>query len=249
MYNDSAYKHIGSHAIRLGVCLRKACNSLSIIRRAEQIESLIELVDIRFRAACRLRVGAQNCWALDICTELLSESGFSRRANRLGETSTGQCWDPGFVPGLIAPVQLVELVNSSSANLCLYELLKRGFRAKPRHGAHTVHDCVRRGEVEKLKLLIEFGADVNARDSEGSTALHLATEGSFGYLSDSLYIFQFADFPNYRGLIESNMEIDLCRGTTSCNETTLVIYQWKLIVAASDHSRVDHYYDFAPVHS
>lgn len=32
--------------------------------------------------------------------------------------------------------------------------------------------------MDKLKLLIEFGAEDNARDSKGSTALHVAAEGS-----------------------------------------------------------------------
>lgn len=80
------------------------------------------------------------------------------------------------------PQGCYNLLASASSSGIFHQLLKRGLsaRAKQMFGSsyYIIHDCARRGEIEKLRLLIEFGADVNARDSQGSTALHAAASSS-----------------------------------------------------------------------
>ena len=41
----------------------------------------------------------------------------------------------------------------------------------------TLHEAAAQGDLEELARLIEAGVDVNARDSEGTTALMLAQSG------------------------------------------------------------------------
>lgn len=44
----------------------------------------------------------------------------------------------------------------------------------PVKGLTVMHDAARDGHVDMLEILVQYGADVNARDNDGNLPLHLA---------------------------------------------------------------------------
>ena len=52
--------------------------------------------------------------------------------------------------------------------------------------AAVVADAARRGNVEQVRALLEHGADVNAAQADGMTALHWAAETSNAALAEML---------------------------------------------------------------
>ncbi len=51
-------------------------------------------------------------------------------------------------------------------------ILVTGCKKEPTPGAITLHEAVRKGDNEQVKLLISNGFDVNAKDIMGQTPLH-----------------------------------------------------------------------------
>lgn len=43
--------------------------------------------------------------------------------------------------------------------------------------AHELIDAVRRGNIDEVEILLATGADVNAKDNDGITPLHVASRG------------------------------------------------------------------------
>lgn len=50
-------------------------------------------------------------------------------------------------------------------------------------GMAAIHEAVLSGNLECVKLLIQYGADIHQRDEEGWTPLHMACSDGFPHIA------------------------------------------------------------------
>ena len=61
----------------------------------------------------------------------------------------------------------------------------------------SINVCFYFGHLEKVKFLVEHGADINAKDNESKTSIMLASEK--GYLAMVKYLFEKGADLSYHG--------------------------------------------------
>ena len=71
-------------------------------------------------------------------------------------------------------VEAARVLIDAGANVTL----KRGGKGWPRSGWTALHYCASLGFVDLIKVLLERGAEIDALDDEGKTALKVAVESS-----------------------------------------------------------------------
>ncbi|KAK1164193.1 cyclin-dependent kinase 4 inhibitor C-like isoform X1 [Acipenser oxyrinchus oxyrinchus] len=73
------------------------------------------------------------------------------------------------------PLQVMKLGNPSIAEALLKAKANPNER-DPLFGLTVAHDAARDGFEDTLRVLVDYGADVNIQDSEGNLPLHLAAK-------------------------------------------------------------------------
>ncbi|MBN1508754.1 MAG: ankyrin repeat domain-containing protein [Sedimentisphaerales bacterium] len=87
-------------------------------------------------------------------------------------------------------------------------------------GCSPLHDAIRRGDVGKVRSLLEQGANVDKRDAEGLTPLHLAAwKGNAECVA--LLLGKGADINAESGVLNSPLHLAALRGSKPCVELLL----------------------------
>lgn len=63
--------------------------------------------------------------------------------------------------------------------LCLLQTAERGLMLAICAGMAALHEAVLTGNLEVVKLLMKYGADVHQRDENGWTPLHMACSDGY----------------------------------------------------------------------